>query len=433
MAKIKVLDLYSGMGGLSLGFSLALKDVEILGLDIDKYAVETYNFNLRKYNCHAKIQDVLAWKPKGKYDIIIGGPPCQPFSLANTKKVGKEHPLYPTFPRFFDVVLELKPKAFLLENVKGLITKRHRPLLEDQLKRMKPHYKIKYKVLNASFYGVPQRRERLFIFGLRKDLRINPSFPAPTHAEEETFTLTGKLHKWVSVREAIGDLLTLPPQNIIPYEQVEKIRRERDDTTRHYGKMEFPDNLDLPSRTISSHTIEGTKRETIVIPITEHVMTEKGGWDNPKSNWGSRVIPEDKPSYTITGKHRCGQLVKLPSTTWLKKHPPIKLDIPSNAITSNTGKNKKWVHNSIIDHSGFRRLTVRECLRLQSFPDWVSFPSHISISRKYKLVGEAVCPALAYRLAIHIGKIIGWEVKEPPKQDVWQLPYFYRMFADYFA
>ena len=487
----RILDLYCGMGGLSLGFVLALEDAEVLGLDIDRYAIDTYNYNLGRFGAKAVVQDVLKWEPSGEYDVIMGGSPCQPFSLANTKKRGKDHPLYPTFPRFFDIILELKPKVFLLENVKGLTTKRHRPLLDEQLRRVEPYYKIRFQVLNAAYYGVPQRRERLFVLGIRRDLGKIPSFPSPTHAEKEQATLHGKLHRWVTVREAIGDLLAIPPTQypkkliqtnprhgkpidmdkpsrvvkvdgrggdftfdtmLIPLTpaQVERIRREREDTSRHLAKMEFPDNLDKPSRTISSHTVEGTKRETIVIPVTEHVMTTGGGWDNPKSDWGSRVMPEDKPSFTITEKHRSGQLVKIliPSEheirgyidpekqfkwTWMRRHPLIDEEKASPTIVGHIHKNLTKSELAVKDRVGYRRLTVRECLRLQSFPDWWGFPNYISISRKYKLVGEAVPPILAYRIAVHIGKLIGWEVREPPKAEEWQLPYFRRAFADYFG
>jgi len=389
---VKILDLYCGMGGLSLGFALGLEGAEILGLDIDKDAVATYNLNLNKYGCRAEVQDVLKWSPRGDFDLIIGGSPCEPFSIANTKRRGEDHPLYPTFPKYFDIVLTLKPKAFLLENVKGLLTKAHRYLLERQLRRVNKHYKVKYKVLNASLFGVPQRRERLFILGIRKDINVEPSFPSETHAPHPYVAIDGrKVEKWISTREAIGDLLAIPPKGLIlSKEQIEKIRREREDTSRHFSKMAFPDNLDMPSRTISSHTVEGTKRETIVIPVSEHVITKKGGWDNEKSNWGSRIIPLDKPSYTITEKHRCGQLVKTYET-------------------------------------GYRRLSVRECLRLQSFPDWWRFPIFVSTSRKYKLVGEAVPPILAYRLATHIGMIMGLRTKRPRKED-FDLPYFERTF-----
>jgi len=415
---VRVLDLYCGMGGLSLGFIAGLEDVVVHGLDIDRYAVMTYNYNLKRFNAEARVQDVLVWRPRGDYDIIIGGVPCQPYSTANTKKRGREHPLYPTLPRFFDIVLELRPKAFLMENVKGLITKKMKPLLLEQLRRVMPHYRITYRVLNAAFYGVPQRRERLFVLGIRRDLDVTPELPPPTHAEKETMTLMGRLHRWITVREAIGDLLEKIPlklqkphwsryrrinsyeqpswtirsnsdrEIIIPLtpEQAERIRREREDDRRHYAKMEFPDSLDKLSRTISSHTVEGTKRETIVLPITEHILLNNKiyGYD-----WSKREISLDKPSYTITEKHRCGQLVSTPIM--------------------------------------YRRLTVRECLRLQSFPDWWGFPEEISISRRYKLVGEAVPSILAYRLAVKIGELLGLKTKKPSKE-IFQLPYYDRAF-----
>jgi len=427
----RILDLYCGMGGLSLGFALGLGNAEILGLDIDKYTVETYNLNLNRFNARALVQDVLKWEPHGEFDVVMGGSPCQPFSLAvNPRygKVGKSHPLYPTFPHFFDVILALKPKVFLLENVKGLLTRRHRDILEEQLKRVEPHYNVRYQVLNVAFYGVPQRRERLFVLGIRRDLGVVPSFPSPTHGEGERATLSGRLFRWVTVREAIGDLLSVPPQGLVlTPEQVVRIRREREDTSRHLAKMEFPDNLDEPSRTVSSHTVEGAKRETIVVPITEHVMTEKGGWVGPKSDWGSRVMDAEKPSYTITEKHRSGQLVPIQPTTDEAMARPSPVLVTDARIYA-AGRRD---HGTDAEKGCFRRLTVRECLRLQSFPDWWSFPSNVSVSRKYKLVGEAVPPILAYRLAVHIGRLMGWEVREPPKAEEWQLPYFARSFADY--
>jgi len=442
----RVLDLYSGMGGLSLGFALALNDVEIFGLDIDKHAVETYNYNLKRFNASAVVQDVLKWEPEGEFDMVIGGAPCQPFSLAvNPKygKFGKSHPLYPTFPRFFDVVLALKPKVFLLENVKGLVTSKYKSLLEEQLRRVEGEYVVKYQVLNAAYYGVPQRRERLFILGVRRDLGVKPSFPPQTHAEVEKAALDGKVFKWVTVAEAIGDLLLTPLENypkkliqtnpehgkpldmdkpsrtvkvdgrggdftfdtmLIPLtpEQVERIRREREDTTRHLAKMEFPDNLDKPSRTISSHTIEGSKRETIVVPFGSSYLSPEVVERILNSGVGLRIHELDKPGKTVKGV----------------------TGGPQNAETYIA------VHTEAGTY--YRRLMVRECLRLQSFPDWWSFPQGVSTSRKYKLVGEAVPPILAYRLAIHVGRLLGWEVREPPKPEDWQLPYFHRAFVDYF-
>jgi len=430
---VRILDLYSGMGGLSLGFSLALDGAEILGLDIDGRAVATYNRNLNRFGARAEAQDVLEWEPRGEFDVVMGGVPCQPYSIANSRRRGVEHPLYPTLPRFFDVILALKPKVFLMENVKGLTSRRHRPLLEQELARVRGEYVLDYRVLNAAFYGVPQRRERLFVLGIRRDLGVSPGFPEPTHAPEERIDLAGRrIHRWVTVEEAIGDLLSAPPLDypkklvqtnprhgkpidlgepsrtvkvdgrggdftfdtmlvplVLDPRQVERIRNERENTSRHRAKMEFPDPLDRPSRTVSSHTVEGTKRETIVLPV----MVVRAGRDDVRPCDGA-------PSYTIANIGAGGP----------RQGRPL-----------------------VLDGGKYRRLTVREALRLQSFPDWWGFPEGVKVSVAYKLTGEAVSPALAYRLAIHIGRLFGWKTREPPRFEDWQLPYFYRMFADYYS
>jgi DNA (cytosine-5)-methyltransferase 1 len=417
-AGVRVLDLYCGMGGLSLGFALALKGAEITGLDIDRDAVETYNFNLNRLGCRALVQDVLKWEPGGDYDVVVGGSPCQPFSIANNRKPGEKHPLFPTFPRFFDVVLALKPKLFLLENVRGLLMRRNRHYFEQQLARVSQDYVVEWRVLNVVDYGVPQRRERLIVIGVRRDLGKRPVFPEPTHAEKETVRLDGRrFHRWLTLREAIGDLLAVPP-----YEGKKLLQ-----TNPGHGK---PADLDKPSRTLSSHTIEGTKRETIVLPlIPDHVMTPGGGWDNPRSDWGSRIMDPDKPAYTITEKHRSGQLVPIPPTT------PETVARPSPSLVADvriyaTGRRE---HGSDAEKGCYRRLTVRECLRIQSFPDWWRFPDHVSVSKRYRLVGEAVPPILAYRLAVAVARTLGLETREPPREEEWQLPYFKRAFADYFG
>jgi len=338
----RILDVFSGMGGLALGFLLALSDATITGIDINRGAVDTFNLNLERLGGRAFLGDALKWEPGESYDAVIAGVPCQPFSQANIWKRGEKHELYPTFARFFDIILTIKPRVFLMENVKGLLMS-YRALLESQLSRVTSLYRVRYQVLNASNYGVPQSRERLIVIGFHRDLNLTPTFPAPTHAERESATLFSRIHRWVTLGEAIGDLLKIPP-----------------------GSPDVPD----------------------------HVQTPKGGWTEAPG-WGSRVLSENKPAYTITEKHRAGQLVQTPT--------------------------------------GTRRLTVREALRLQSFPDWWRFPKYVSISERFKHVGNAVPPILAYRLATHIAKQLGWETREPPREDEWQLPYFRRSFADYFT
>jgi DNA (cytosine-5)-methyltransferase 1 len=398
---IKILDLYCGMGGLSLGLSLSLKDAEIEGLDIDKWAVATYNLNLSKFKCRARIQDVLTWKPTGDYDIIVGGVPCQPFSIANIDIRGEEHPLFPTFPRFFDVVLNLKPKAFMMENVKGLITDVHRHYLDYQVSRVSKDYRVYVSVLDSSRYGVPQRRERLFVVGIRKDLHAEFKFPRQTHGTAEHVTLDGfKVHRHVTLREAIGDLLTIPPS-------------------------------------------KGMKEAQ----VPDHVITSDNVW---KSDWGLRVMRLNRPSYTISTKHRCGQLVsfilfrnskggviEIPWTPWQSKHQLLDFEEPSPTVVSHLSKSSRHsLLPEMLDGKGeaiYRKLTVRECLRIQSFPDWWCFPNACPISNHYELVGEALPPILAYRLGVVLGRALDLPTKEPPREDEWALPYFRRAFADYFS
>jgi len=426
-ARVRVLDLFCGMGGLSLGAALALEGAEVHGVDIDPDAVSTYNLNLNGLGCRAEVADLLSWRPSGEYDIVVGGPPCQPFSVANTVRVGEAHPLFPTFRRYFELVRAVRPAAFVLENVKGLLTQRFRPLLEEQLGSLAADYRIRHAVLNAAHYGVPQRRERLIAVGVRRDAGAAPALPAPTHAEAEAPALTRRLHRWLTVREAIGDLLEAPPAVV---------------HRGHSGGRKASVVADGPSYTVGTMSSGGRGRTTMYLLVLDHDTGEK-----------KLLAPPDRPGTTVTEKHRSGQLVEVPWMPYQDKHPPLGPDEPSRAVWSHVAKASRdllipldWPalailsdgnlrpdghHDSLSRSLIYRRLTVRECMRLQSFPDWWRFPGSVSGSRRYKLVGEAVPPVLAYRLAVALGRALGLPTREPPREEEWGLPYFRRAFADY--
>jgi DNA (cytosine-5)-methyltransferase 1 len=447
------------MGGLSLGLALALEGAGILGLDVDRWAVETYNLNLSRLGCRAEVQDVLAWEPRGEFDVVVGGSPCQPFSLANTKRRGEAHPLFPTFPRFFDAVLALRPKAFVMENVKGLTLRPFRRYLEAQLRRASELYRVWTAVLDAALYGVPQRRERLFVVGVRRGLGAGFEFPRQTHAPWEHAALDGgRVRRWLTLREAIGDLMALPPLDgdLTPLapEQAGRIMREREDVSRHWGRMAFPDSLEEPSRTLSSHTVEGAKRETIVLPLPlrDHVsgsdrpMTE-GQLERYRRRWRERA---GESKGTVLFMDSRGEVVEVPWTPYQSKHPLLRPDEPPSAVVSHLAKSSR--HSLVPEelpatavqgdarlwppgHHGlrrvvYRRVTVRECLRIQSFPDWWRFPDGCAVSKRYRLVGEAVPPVLAYRLGLALGRALGLPTRWPPREEEWALPYFGRAFPD---
>ena len=185
-----VLDLFAGCGGLSLGFEAA--GYETIGFEMEVAASETYKKNLIG-NCHAIKLDLTFEYPKA--EIIIGGPPCQPFSVGGNQKGIEDS--RDGFPIFIDAVKKLQPKVFMFENVRGLLysNKWYFELVIAELRKL--GYFIDYKLLNAVNYGVPQNRERLFVIGHRAKF----DYPKPNSTK-------------VTVGEAIGDIMfTTPPES----------------------------------------------------------------------------------------------------------------------------------------------------------------------------------------------------------------------------
>ncbi len=185
-----VLDLFAGCGGLSLGFEAA--GYKTIGYEMDNAASETYNKNLVGDCFPIKLELGFEYP---KADIIIGGPPCQPFSVGGHQK-GMED-ARDGFPVFIDAVKRLQPKVFMFENVRGLLytNKWYFDLVLTELRKL--GYIIDFKLLNAVNFGIPQNRERLFVFGHRARF----DFPKPS------------LNK-ITVAQAIGDIMyTTPPES----------------------------------------------------------------------------------------------------------------------------------------------------------------------------------------------------------------------------
>lgn len=184
---MKVLDLFAGCGGLSLGFEAA--GFETIGYECVEAAVETYNKNL-KGHCFCDMLKVGYQYPDiDKIDIVVGGPPCQPFSRIGSQK-GIED-ARDGFPIFIDAIKRIQPKVFMFENVQNILG-RHKWYLElilDELRKL--GYVVEYRVLNAVNYGVPQNRERLITVGYKSKFH---------------YPVIEKIK--VTVGEAIGDLMT---------------------------------------------------------------------------------------------------------------------------------------------------------------------------------------------------------------------------------
>lgn len=230
-----VLDLFAGCGGLSLGFEAA--GFKTIGFEMVSEAAETYNRNLTG-DCHNQFLEVgFEYPDIENIGIVIGGPPCQPFSRFGNQK-GIED-ARDGFPVFIDAVRRIQPRLFMFENVANILG-RHRwylDLIVEELRKL--GYYVEYKVLNAVDYGVPQKRERLVCVGHRS-----------------TFRFPHKEIRKVSVAEAIGDTMNSP-------EPADKILTPRqDEYIAVYEKKSHcvnPRDLypDRPARTITCRNLAG--------------------------------------------------------------------------------------------------------------------------------------------------------------------------------
>ena len=179
--KFTSIELFGGCGGLALGMEKAGFDQKIV-VEQNKRACETLRYNRPKWNVVEDDIKNVDFKPYKGVDFVSGGAPCQAFSYAG-KRLGFGDIRGTLFNEFARCLKETKPKMFLFENVKGLLTHDEGRTFQTILHTFeKLGYEVQYKVLDASYYGVGQKRERLITIGIRKDLKgkINFNYPEPT-------------------------------------------------------------------------------------------------------------------------------------------------------------------------------------------------------------------------------------------------------------
>ena len=196
---MKVVSLFSGAGGLDLGFKEAGHEI-IWANDNFKDAVETYKINIGEHIHYGDITKIPS-SDVPDHDILIGGFPCQGFSIANTKRGGDDerNKLYLELLRILN---DKKPKFFVAENVKGILSLSKGEIFQMIINDFEEAgYIVKYKVLNAADYGVPQRRQRVIIIGVRKGIDYDIVHPQATHSESNI-----DLESWVSVGKALKNI-----------------------------------------------------------------------------------------------------------------------------------------------------------------------------------------------------------------------------------
>lgn len=198
---MKAVSLFSGCGGSDVGLIKAGFEI-VMANDILPYAKEVYEAN------HAEtdylLQNIQTIESFPSADVLAGCYPCQGFSQGGKRQAdNKLNYLYKEFARALNL---MKPKAFIVENVSGMTSKTFQHLLQDQIKVFtEAGYEVVFKVLNAADYGVAQERKRIFIVGIRKDLKLNYIFPEVTHGTDVQAKIT--------IREALEGLPTWPENN----------------------------------------------------------------------------------------------------------------------------------------------------------------------------------------------------------------------------
>ena len=199
----RVLDLFSGCGGLSLGFRAAGCSIDA-AVENDPVAARTHGLNFHDGNeKHSKARDIEAETPEfltqdlelgsaaSAFDIVVGGPPCQAFARVGRSKLRevadhpeafRHDPRARLYIRYLDFVAACAPLAVVIENVPDMLNHGGHNLAEEISEVLSARgYICRYTLLNAAYYGVPQMRERMFLIALRREINAVPSFPSPTH------------------------------------------------------------------------------------------------------------------------------------------------------------------------------------------------------------------------------------------------------------
>ena len=209
--KLTCVDLFAGAGGFSLAAGNAGLSV-VAAVEKNGNACASYRHNIIK-NDKTKLYegDILQLSPKdllrthfaanNSCDVVLGGPPCQGFSVHRINDAGVGDPRNALILRYFEYVATLRPKVFLMENVPGILWPRHKEFLDAFYEEGKAAgYDVRLPaVLDARDYGVPQRRKRVFILGVRKDFPFTASWPpAPTHGNQQARELNPNLQPWLT-------------------------------------------------------------------------------------------------------------------------------------------------------------------------------------------------------------------------------------------
>lgn len=427
LSKFTFIDLFAGIGG----FRIPLEKLggKCLGFsEIDKYAIETYknNFLSKHDDEELELGDIknINKLPFSNIDLIVGGVPCQSWSVAGKMK-GFDDPRGKLWEDTIRVVKLNKPKTFIFENVKGLIDPRNRAnlrLIIDNFEAL--GYKVKYQLLNSYDFGLPQNRERIYIVGIQKELSASSVFNFPVSINKKSFLY--EIVDEFSEDEHHIKKEKLEPKNLFG-ERIPMGRNRFQKVNELNDFFVFCDTRNGHTTIHSWDIIETTPREKLICMTILKNRRKKiyGNSDGNPLNLAhlKSLIPDlflneldalidkkilkfidDKGYVFINSKNSAGingiYRVYLPhsnifstlTATGTKDYIALK-----NIQAKNPNEYKKYFISEIINKKQFRSLTAKELSRLQGFPDW--FVEHKNEQLAKKQFGNAVSTNVVYYLA----------------------------------
>lgn len=394
-SKYKIASLFSGCGGLDLGFINQGYEV-VWANDFFKEAVETYKNNIGDHIVYGDITKIPSNDIPDNFDILLGGFPCQGFSVANTKRSMEDERNF-LYKELLRLIRDKRPKYFLAENVKGLLSMQKGKVIEMIVEDFKSlGYEVDYRLLKASDYGVPQNRERVIIIGNRLGLP-NP-FPKITHGLCNNL-FDKELKPYVAVKDVVSHL-----SNVRTREKSFDLNGET--IYNHIARTNVADKFWGRKHKVNQHDIcdylkywrdksgLSTKR------VDQHFGyahtaghwfrkdNKSGSIPNPKDWWELKKILgfDDKFDLAVTE-------LELKEIKFEQSLRINNWELPSDTITA-TGPE--------IHPNRERRMSVRECAIIQTFPNDFIFSG--SLGNMYKQIGNAVPVLMAEKIAEVIKK-----------------------------
>lgn len=368
---LRSIELFAGGGGMVLGTSLAGIDHVVLS-EIDARSCNTLRANADAEVIEGDCHDI-DWRPwRGKVDFIAGGPPCQPFSLGGVHLGADDR--RNLFPEAARTVAEVQPQAFMFENVRGLVRTTFRPYFEYIIRTLQApsvrpmpeetwqeheariiaqhdrlptqeQYRVQWQLVNAADYGLPQQRHRVFIVGLRADLEIDPYLAPATHS------------------------------------RLALLRAQEDGSYwRDHGLEER--GIVLKVSAAERRALDKGLDPALSLARWNTLRDALKGLPEP-------VMGEEHPSINA---HR-----GVPGARVYKGHAGSVLDAPAKSVKAGVHGVPGGEHIVVRDDGSYRYLTVRECARLQGFPDGYAFDG--PRSEAMRQIGNAVPVNLAQSMS----------------------------------